>query len=106
MLTNPIYPCVNQQLQRPSNLSFFHSALLRFWQPFSVILLSSNYKHSYREISIAGAATFLARVVHSRYLRYCYGLIYYLITEAEVIQSADVGSAEGNAPLPSDVVFL
>ena len=69
-----------------------------------MILLSSNYKHSYREISIAGAATFLARVARSRYLRYCYGLIYYLITEAEVNQSADIGFAEVLTALFSDVI--
>ena len=43
-------------------------------------------------------------LICSRYLRLCCRLIYILITEAEVSQSADVGSAEGDAPLPSDAI--
>ena len=83
---------------------FFQSALLRCWQPFSVMPLASEYKHSYRGISIIDAATAPSPVARSRYLRCHCCLIYFLITEAEDSQFADVGSAEGDAPLFSDVV--
>ena len=68
------------------------------------MLLSSEYKHSYRNISILGAATVPSPVARSRYLRFCCDLIYLLITEAEVSHSVEVGSAEGDAPLFSDAV--
>ena len=74
------------------------------WQPFSVMPLLTKYKHSYRGITISGAATVLSPVVRSRYLRLCFSLIYLLITEAEVNQSAEVGSAEGDAPLFSEAI--
>ena len=66
----------------------------------------TEYKHSYWGIIISDAATFLSRVVRSRYLRLCCRLIYILITEAEVSQSADVGFAEGDAPLLTDDVSI
>ena len=68
--------------------------------------LSPEYKHSYGGISISGAATDPSPVVHSRYLRFCFSLIYLLITETEVSQSVEVGSAEGDAPLFSDAVSI
>ena len=106
MYSNRIFVCVSQQLQRPSLSSFFQSALLRCWQPFSVMPLSPEYKHSYRGITNSGAATPLSPVAYSRYLRFCLSLIYLLITEAEVSQSAEVGSAEGDAALFSDTVSI
>ena len=106
MFSNQIKPCVSQQLQRPSNSNFFQSALLRCWQPFSVMLLFPEYKHSYRGITISGAATVPSPVARSRYLRFCFCLIYLLITEVEDSQSAEIGSAEGDAPLLSDVVSI
>ena len=69
------------------------------------MLLVAEYKHSYRGITISGAATVPSPVARSRYLRFRCSLIYLLITEAEVSQSADVCSAEGDAPLLSDAVF-
>ena len=71
-----------------------------------MIPLLSEYKHSYREITISGAATVPSQVARSPYLRFCCSLIYLLITEAEVSQSAEVGSAEGDAPLFSDAVVI
>ena len=85
-------------------MSFFQSALLRFWQPRSVISLLPEYKHSYRGITFSGAAILLWPVARSPYLRFYFFLIYLLITEAEDSQSADVDSAEGDAPLFSDAV--
>ena len=67
--------------------------------------LSPEYKHSYREITISGAATVPSPVARSRYLRFCCSLIYHLITEIEVNQFSDVGSVEGDAPLLTDVIF-
>ena len=87
-------------------MSFFQSVLLRCWQPFSVMPLLSEYKHSYREITISGAATVPSRVVCSPYLRFCCHLIYILVTEVEQSQSVNVGSAEGDAPLLSDAVAI
>ena len=52
----------------------------------------------------SGAANLPLRVARNRYLRFCFSLIYLLITEAEVSHSAEVGSAEGDAPLFSDFV--
>ena len=106
MFSNRIIVCVSQQLQRPIYLSFFQSALLRCWQPFSVMPLVTEYKHSYGGITISGAATVPSPVARSRYLWFCCWLIYILITEAEDSQSADVGSAEGDAPLLSDDVVI
>ena len=99
---NRIAVCVSQQLQRSSNSSFFQSALLRCWQPFSVMLLSTKYTHSYRGITISGAATVPSPDAHSLYLRFCCFLIYFLITEKKVSQSAEIGSTEGDAPFFSD----
>ena len=106
MFSDRIVVCVCQQLQRSSYLSFFHSALLRCWQPFSVMPLLTKYKHSYWGLSISGMATVPSTVVRSRYLRFCCYLFYILITEVEVSQSADVGSAEGHAALPSDAASI
>ena len=69
-----------------------------------MILFLSEYKHSYRGITLSGAATDPSPVVHSRYLRFCFSLIYILITEVEENESADVGFAEGDAPLLTDDV--
>ena len=103
--SNWIIHCVSQQLLRPIYMSFFHSALLSCWQPFSVMPLSSKYTRSYWGITISGAATVPSLVACSLYLRFCCCcLIYLLITEVEVSQSAEVGSAEGNAPLPFDAI--
>ena len=99
-----IVRCVSRQLPSESILSYFQSALLRCWQPFSVMALFPKYKHSYRGTTLSGAATAPSRGAHIRYLRFCCCLIYLLITEAEDSQSAEVGSAEGDAPLLSDVV--
>ena len=68
------------------------------------MLLVTEYKHSYGGITLSGAATVPSPVARSRYLRLCFSLFYLLITEAEGSQSAEVGSAEGDAPLPSDAV--
>ena len=83
-------------------MSFFQSALLRLWQPFSVMPLLPEYKHSYRGITISGAATLPSLVACSRYLRFYCNLIYLLITEDELNQSAEIGSTEGDAPFFSD----
>ena len=104
MISNRIVTCVSQQLQRLSISSFFQSALLRYWQPFSVMPLSSEYKHNYGGISITGAATVPSPVARISYLQFCCHLIYLLITEAEDSQSAEVGSAEGDALLFSDAI--
>ena len=66
--------------------------------------LLSEYKYSYWGVSIKGTATFHSRVARSRYLRFRCWLIYLLITEDEDSQSAEVGSAEGDAPFASDAV--
>ena len=66
--------------------------------------LSSEYKHSNGGETIIDAATFPLRGVYTRYLRFCCVLIYLLITEAEVSQSAELSFAEGEAPLFSDSV--
>ena len=66
--------------------------------------LLAEYKHSYRGLTISSAATVPSPVAHSLYLRFCWSLIYLLITEVEVSQSAEVGSAQGDAPLFSDAV--
>ena len=68
--------------------------------------LSPEYKHSYEEIILSDAATVPSPVARSRYLRFCCRLIYILITETEVSQSAEVGSAEGDAFLLSDAVVI
>ena len=68
--------------------------------------LFPEYKHSYRGITLSGAATVPSPVVRSPYLRFCCCLIYLLITEADVSQSAELGFAEGDAPLLSDAVVL
>ena len=104
MFSNRIINCVSQQLRRLSLSSFFQSALLRCWQPFSVMMFLSEYKHSYRGITISGAATVPSPVARSPYFRFCCFLIYFLITEKKVSQSAEVGSAEGDATLLSDAV--
>ena len=83
---------------------FFQSALLRYLQPFSVMPLSTKCKHNYRDKTISGAATLLSLVSHSPYLRFCCRLFYFLITEAEENQSADVGFAESDTPLFPDGV--
>ena len=85
-------------------MSFFQSALLRCWQPFSVMLLSTKYKHSYRGITLSGAATVPLPVGRSRYLRLCFSLFYLLITEVEGSESAEVGFYEGDATLLSGVI--
>ena len=64
----------------------------------------SEYKHRYRGITISGAATVPLRVVRIPYLRFCFCLIYLLITETEEKESVKLGSAEGDAPLLSDAV--
>ena len=64
----------------------------------------SEYKYRSRGITISGAATVPLRVVRSPYLRFCCCLIYLLITEAEDNESAELSSAEGDAPLLSDAV--
>ena len=89
----------SQYLPRLRISSFFQSALLRQLQPFSVMLFSPEYNHSYWGVAFSGAATVPSRVVRSLYLRFCCCLIYILITEAEVFQSANVGLAEGDTPL-------
>ena len=66
--------------------------------------LFSEYKHSYWGIIFSGAATVPSPVARSRYLRFCWRLIYHLVTEVEDSQSAEVGSAEGDAPLISDAI--
>ena len=66
----------------------------------------SEYKHSYRGITLSGAATVPSPVARSRYLRFCCCLIYHLITETEGSKSAEVGSAEGDALLPFDVIAI
>ena len=104
VFSNRIKVCVSQQLRRVSISSFFQSALLRYWQPFSVMPLFSEYKHSYKGITITSAATVPSPVARIRYLRFCCRLIYLLITEAEGSEFSDVGSAEGGAPLFSDDV--
>ena len=98
--------CVSQQVQRSSLLSVFQSALLRFWQPPSVISLLPEYKHSYREITFSGAPTAPSPVARSPYLRFYFFLIQLFITEAEVSQSANVGLTEDGAPLLSDPVSI
>ena len=87
-------------------MSFFQSALLRRMQPFSVILLLTKYKHSYRDLTFSATATVPSRDVHIPYLRWHCNLIYLLTTEAEVNQSADVGSAEGDAPLFPNAIVI
>ena len=99
-----IVRCVSRQLPSESILSYFQSALVRCWQPFSVMPLSPEYKHSYRGTTLSGAATAPSQGAHIPYLRCSCCLIYFLITEAEDSQSAEVGSAEGDAPLLSDVI--
>ena len=84
-------------------MSLFQTALLRWLQPFSVMPLLSEYKHSYWGINISVGANFPSRAVDSRYLRLCFRLIYILITEVKISQTADVGFAEGDTPLLSDV---
>ena len=106
VFSNRIIACIIKQLQRLSALSFFQSALLRCWQPFSVMSLLTEYKHSYWGITISGAATVSSRDVCSRYLRFCCWLIYLLITEVEDSQSPEIGSAEGDTPLFSDAVSI
>ena len=68
--------------------------------------LFPEYKHSYWGIKFPVAATVPSPVVHIRYLRFCCCLIYILITEVEGSQSAEVGSAEGDAPLFSDFIAI
>ena len=106
VLPNRIAVCVSQQLQRSSNSSFFQFALLRCWQPLSVMTLLAKYKQSYRGITFAGVATLPSRVAYSRYLRFCCRLIYTLITEVEESQSADVCLTEGDAPLFPNAVSI
>ena len=106
MFSNRISVCVSKQLQRSIYLSFFQSALLRCWQPFSVMLLVAEYKHSYEVITNSAAATVPSPVARILYLRCCCCLIYLLLTEAEESQSAEVDSAEGDAPLLSNVVSI
>ena len=106
VLPNRIAVCVSQQLQRSSNSSFFQFALLRCWQPLSVMALLAKYKHSYKVITISGAATLPSPVVYSRYLRFCCRLIYTLITEVDPNQSADVCLTEGDAPLFPNAVSI
>ena len=52
-----------------------------------MISLYPKYKLIYEGISISGTATLPSLSVHNRYLRFCYVLIYLLITEAEDSQS-------------------
>ena len=66
--------------------------------------LLAKYQHSYRGITISGGATALLPVVRNHYLRCRCTLIYNFITEAQVSQSAEVGFAEGDAPLLSDAI--
>ena len=66
--------------------------------------LVPEYKHSYGGITLSGAATDPSPVDCSRYLRFRFWLIYLLITEAEVSNSAEVGSAEGDTSLLSDAI--
>ena len=66
--------------------------------------LSSEYKYSYRGISISGAAILLLSVAGSPYLRFCCVLTYLLNTEAEVSDSDDIGSTEGDKSFLSDTV--
>ena len=66
--------------------------------------LAAEYKHSYWGITISGTATVPLPVTRNRYLRFCFGLIYLLITEAEESQSANVGWTEGHAPLLTDAI--
>ena len=106
MFSNRIVVCVIEQLLRLRKLSFFQSALLRLWQPFSVMPLSSEYKHSYGGITFADAATVLSPAARIRYLRLCFCLIYLLITEVEDGKFAEVCSADGHAPLFSDDVAI
>ena len=66
----------------------------------------SEYKHSYWGITNSGATTVPSPVARIRNLRFCCWLIYLLITEAEGSESAEVGSAEGDAPLLTDDVSI
>ena len=68
--------------------------------------LFPEYKNSYKGLTISGAATVPSPVARSRYLQFCCCLIYFLITEAKESQSAELGSADGDAPLLSDVVSI
>ena len=70
------------------------------------MLFFPEYKNSYKGVSILGMATVPLKGVRSPYLRFCLCLIYIVITEVEESQSADVGFAEGDAPLPSDAVVF
>ena len=66
----------------------------------------TKYQQKYGVITISGAAIFPLPVARSRYLRYCCSLIYPLITETEENESAEVGSAEGDASLFTDIVVV
>ena len=66
--------------------------------------LLSEYQYSYRGLIISGAATVPSPVARSPYLRFCCGLIYILITEADQSQSTELSSAEGHATILSDAV--
>ena len=68
--------------------------------------LSPKYKHSYRGLSLSGAATVPSPVARIPYLRFCCCLIYLLITEAKESESVEVGSTDGDATLLSDVISV
>ena len=64
--------------------------------------LLTKYEQSYGGKTLSGAAIFPSQVARSLYLRCRYCLIYFYITEVEKSQSAEIGSAESDAPLLSN----
>ena len=101
-----IINCVSQQLPRPSYSSFFQSALLRCWQPRSLMAFPTKYKHTYRGLTLSGATTVPLSVVHSPYFRFCCRLTYILITETKDSQSEKVDSAEDHTSLFFDDILI
>ena len=104
VFSNRILVCVSKQLRRLSASSYFQSALVKLRQPFSVMSLMSECRHSYWGITFLGAASFPSPVARNPYLWYSFSLTYLLITEVEKSQLAEVGSAEDLATLLSDAI--
>ena len=70
------------------------------------MLLIPEYQHSYGGITISDAATVPSRGARNPYLRFCCCLNDLFITEGEVSQSDEVGSAESDASFFSDAVVI
>ena len=68
--------------------------------------LSAEYNYSYRAIGVAGETILPSPFARNPYLWCSWSLFYFLVTEAEESQIAEVGSADGYAPNLSDTIVI